>query len=98
MFDSQNDDGAFQCTCAEGFKGRHCEYTAGTCLENPCENGGTCQRLYDGASYECVCEAGYTGDNCEEELNECDSNPCVNGNCPFSSKLPLFIVQNMFEL
>ena len=33
------------------------------CIENPCNNGGTCK---DGiASYDCVCPEGFTGTDCE---------------------------------
>ena len=33
------------------------------CLENPCNNNGTC---LDGiASYDCVCPSGFSGIDCE---------------------------------
>lgn len=38
------------------------------CMENPCNNGGTCK---DGvASYTCVCPKGFTGGDCEISMNE----------------------------
>lgn len=34
------------------------------CGENPCENGGTCQRNSVGGGYACSCTIGYDGTNC----------------------------------
>lgn len=33
------------------------------CLSEPCQNGGTCDRLTD--DYRCLCEPGYAGHHCE---------------------------------
>ena len=36
------------------------------CMENPCNNGGTCK---DGvASYSCICPNGFTGQDCETSM------------------------------
>ena len=37
------------------------------CEQNPCENGGTCQRIEMCEDYTCLCTEDYTGQNCEEE-------------------------------
>ncbi|UYV79230.1 SLIT2 [Cordylochernes scorpioides] len=33
----------FECLCAPGFHGPHCEYVIDACFGKPCENGGTCK-------------------------------------------------------
>lgn len=38
---------------------------ADSCLENPCQNGGTC---VDGESIRCICLPGYGGDLCQRGL------------------------------
>ncbi|XP_013394438.1 extracellular matrix protein A [Lingula anatina] len=47
------------------------------CVSNPCQNGGTCNNLYN--RFECKCAVGTTGTRCETDINECNSNPCQNG-------------------
>ena len=32
------------------------------CVDNPCENNGTCVNSVN--AYECICEAGFNGTNC----------------------------------
>ncbi|XP_034938584.1 cubilin [Chelonus insularis] len=39
------------------------------CLDNPCRNGGTCIRIYDG--YQCLCPPQWEGNNCARDINEC---------------------------
>lgn len=38
------------------------------CLENPCQNGGTCIDRDLVRRYDCICAFGYTGHDCELEL------------------------------
>ncbi|UYV79228.1 SLIT2 [Cordylochernes scorpioides] len=38
----------FECLCAPGFHGPHCEYVIDACFGKPCENGGTCKVLEAG--------------------------------------------------
>lgn len=38
--------------------------TQNKCLQNPCENGGTCIDSLSGVGYECRCPNGYKGVNC----------------------------------
>lgn len=38
------------------------------CLENPCQNGGTCIDRDRVRRYDCICAFGYTGHDCELEL------------------------------
>ncbi|CAD1477837.1 unnamed protein product, partial [Heterotrigona itama] len=39
------------------------------CSSNPCQNGGTCQDLYEG--YQCHCPLNWEGPNCVMDVNEC---------------------------
>ncbi|EZA59389.1 Cubilin [Ooceraea biroi] len=39
------------------------------CQSNPCQNGGTCEDLYDG--YQCHCTSNWEGPNCMTDVNEC---------------------------
>ncbi|XP_054002675.1 cubilin [Hylaeus anthracinus] len=39
------------------------------CTSNPCQNGGTCQDLYEG--YRCHCPSNWEGPNCMTDVNEC---------------------------
>lgn len=57
----QNDS----CSCSEGYTGAACsEAVIGECVENLCENGGTCTRV--GSSSVCNCVDGMTGLLCQE--------------------------------
>ncbi|CAG2114694.1 unnamed protein product [Medioppia subpectinata] len=61
----------YQCECAPGFHGLHCEYKIDACFGNPCDNAGTCK----------VMEAGrfsYDGDRCETNIDDCKANKCEN--------------------
>ncbi|XP_052828928.1 protein crumbs isoform X1 [Octopus bimaculoides] len=70
----------FVCSCKVGFTGKNCEINIDDCVNNPCQNNGTCE---DGInSYNCSCINGTEGKNCEIDINECESNPCKNfGQC-----------------
>jgi hypothetical protein len=75
----------FTCDCAgTGFIGATCGVEVNECLENPCENGGTCANLAPG--FECDCtNTGFEGATCAENIDECANpatNPCQNeGTC-----------------
>ncbi|XP_038672075.1 delta and Notch-like epidermal growth factor-related receptor [Scyliorhinus canicula] len=56
---------AYNCTCAPGFAGQHCQDRTDECASNPCHHGN-CSSNTDG--YVCVCEEGYWGDNCDQPL------------------------------
>lgn len=70
---------SYQCFCAAGFHGIHCEVAITTepCDINPCQNGATCRSDQWGAV--CLCLPGYSGDLCELKDDLCVSSPCLNG-------------------
>ncbi|XP_023016013.2 cubilin [Leptinotarsa decemlineata] len=39
------------------------------CANNPCQNGGTCQDMFN--NFLCRCPDGWEGPNCSEDINEC---------------------------
>ncbi|KAL9951279.1 hypothetical protein ACROYT_G043917 [Oculina patagonica] len=50
---------------------------ASACLENPCQNGGTCVDVGEG-KYKCECPGVYGGDNCEKECEKTEDNQCCH--------------------
>ena len=70
----------YECQCAGGFTGRHCEINIDDCAGSPCQHDGTC---VDGVeSYTCLCREGYTGERCETNIDDCAGSPCANdGTC-----------------
>ncbi|KAF5401714.1 hypothetical protein PHET_04950, partial [Paragonimus heterotremus] len=67
---------SYACHCPPLFHGHHCERTSDACLLKPCQNGGSCQALFNPstakmptnsglAAYRCVCPAGVSGLHCE---------------------------------
>ncbi|XP_066533870.1 protocadherin Fat 4 [Hoplias malabaricus] len=67
----------FNCSCPAGFTGTRCESDIDECLENPCENGGTCYNNPGG--FLCHCTEGFSGLQCAVVDNECQTVVCSNG-------------------
>ncbi|KAM9848761.1 protein crumbs homolog 1 [Aulostomus maculatus] len=67
---------SYNCSCAEGWAGRHCNFFTDTCASSPCVQGNC---SVSGLTYECTCEFGYAGVNCDEEVDMCDNHLCANG-------------------
>ncbi|XP_051929857.1 protein crumbs homolog 1 isoform X1 [Hippocampus zosterae] len=67
---------SYNCSCAEGWAGRHCGFFIDTCASGPCLHGNCSIK---GLSYECSCELGYTGVDCEEEVDSCENHLCAHG-------------------
>ncbi|XP_077440055.1 protein crumbs homolog 1 isoform X2 [Vanacampus margaritifer] len=66
----------YNCSCAEGWAGRHCGFFTDTCASDPCIHGNC---SINGLAYECSCELGYTGADCEEEVDICENHLCAHG-------------------
>ena len=65
----------YECQCAAGYTGQHCDVEIDECEVNPCGVNGKC---YDRiGSYECACEPGYSGKNCDEVSEYCKQK-CSN--------------------
>lgn len=67
---------SYNCSCAEGWAGRHCGFFIDTCASGPCLHGNCSIK---GLSYECSCELGYAGVDCEEEVDICENHLCAHG-------------------
>ena len=78
----------YQCICADGWEGAHCEININECLLNPCRNG-TCADTY--GSYECDCVPGVCGKNCH--MND----PCQQVNIFSFSMVKMEIHDSMHE-
>ena len=58
-------DGSIKCVCPPGYNGTNCNNYIGTCIPNPCMNGGNCEEISN--DYICQCTSGYVGKNCSYE-------------------------------
>lgn len=72
--------GSPMCFCATGYtdpdnNGRCTKIDY--CLENPCNNGGTCTQTE--TFFTCVCPPGREGRLCDQEGDPCSPSPCLNG-------------------
>lgn len=66
----------YNCSCAEGWAGRRCDFFTDTCAPGPCVHGNC---SVNGRTYECACEFGYGGVDCENEVDVCDNHRCAHG-------------------
>jgi hypothetical protein len=57
-------DGTFNCTCAPGWEGDHCESKINYCFNITCKNQGVCRPLFLNYSCECLGNS-YSGQYCE---------------------------------
>ncbi|CAO1438147.1 unnamed protein product, partial [Diamesa tonsa] len=67
----------YECRCAPGYHGQHCENMIDACYGNPCRNNGTCTVLEEGR-FSCECLSGYKGARCEVNIDDCDGHKCQN--------------------
>ncbi|XP_060576284.1 protein serrate-like [Ruditapes philippinarum] len=65
-----------KCKCTPGYKSKNCSQVV-RCVDNPCENNGTCTDEPNG--FKCDCKSDYTGIMCQSKVQPCGSNPCRNG-------------------
>lgn len=62
-----NHDGTYECQCAPGFTGRHCEEDIIDCLPTSCPPSATCIDLTNG--FYCKCPFNMTGEDCRKPIN-----------------------------
>ena len=60
----------YECVCAVGFNGKHCELTGDTCYPGLCRQGSCLPSKSYG--YECQCPFGKAGQNCERDISITD--------------------------
>ncbi|XP_028301371.1 protein crumbs homolog 1 isoform X2 [Gouania willdenowi] len=66
----------YNCSCASGWGGTHCDFYTNTCASDPCVHGNC---SVHGVTYECTCEFGYVGVDCEEQIDVCENHLCAHG-------------------
>ncbi len=62
---------SYQCLCAAGYVGIHCETDVDECSSSPCQHDALCDDLVDG--FTCTCVAGFTDDICSTNIDDCAS-------------------------
>lgn len=67
---------AYNCSCADGWSGRRCEFFTDTCASEPCVHGNC---SVNGPTYECACDFGFAGVDCDEKADVCENHRCANG-------------------
>ncbi|CAB3409626.1 unnamed protein product [Caenorhabditis bovis] len=58
----------YTCTCPTGYYGTQCQYEGDPC-SGYCQNGGTCEMVFQGTTPHCICPFEYIGENCETKRN-----------------------------
>ncbi|VDM52071.1 unnamed protein product [Angiostrongylus costaricensis] len=69
---------SYQCHCASGYHGKHCEDKVDACYGHPCLNNAVCKVIQEGR-FTCICPKGFKGDHCEVNIDDCEMNKCQNG-------------------
>ncbi|KAE9412961.1 hypothetical protein Angca_004648, partial [Angiostrongylus cantonensis] len=69
---------SYQCHCASGYHGKHCENKVDACYGHPCLNNAVCRVIQEGR-FTCICAKGFKGDHCEVNIDDCEMNKCQNG-------------------
>ncbi|XP_029904924.1 protein crumbs homolog 1 [Myripristis murdjan] len=66
----------YNCSCIQGWGGRHCDFFTNTCASSPCVHGNC---SVNGLTYKCACEFGYAGVDCEQQVDVCENHLCAHG-------------------
>jgi hypothetical protein len=76
--DKGNNEQDYECKCAPGYNGTHCERRINICHHlDPCQNGGTCVPSFMSRwGFRCTCDVGFTGAHCERKLDYCAQAKC----------------------
>ncbi|KAJ1351151.1 hypothetical protein KIN20_007109 [Parelaphostrongylus tenuis] len=69
---------SYQCNCASGYYGKHCEHKVDACYGHPCLNNAVCKVIQEGR-FTCLCAKGFKGDYCQVNIDDCEKNKCQNG-------------------
>ena len=90
-------EGGYTCSCGERYAGANCELDLNPCASKPCQNGATCENMYNDyfcrlpwlyikstyfTSFRCL--TGWTGKQCDQvgAYDACLSSPCGHhGQC-----------------
>jgi len=51
------------------------------CVNNPCQNAGTCQETFKPPGFICQCRNDFKGRTCDGYKKGCHAGACVNGRC-----------------
>jgi hypothetical protein len=65
------------CACAAGYSGYNCTTIVDNCVNQPCQNAGTC--INQIGDYDCKCTSEWSGKNCTVLETIC-VNPCSSTN------------------
>lgn len=70
----------YSCNCTAEYTGDHCEKEYEACMNNPCENNGTCiLSAKSKKEFVCKCAPGWEGKTCSVDVDD-----CLNVKCPFN--------------
>ena len=71
----------YDCACADGYTGTHCEVDVDECQEIAICGNYPCNNTF--GSFRCLCRTGLTGQGCMQDVDECnDTMACYgNGRC-----------------
>ena len=56
-------ENGYECACASGWQGPHCQLDADECSGSPCANAHVCKDLF--GDFFCDCQPGWTGKKCD---------------------------------
>ena len=85
--DNLASSGGYECVCATGYIGRHCEVSYTYCGDKICLNDGECINDNNTGVSTCQCSLPFYGERCEITMEPCRSdvtNPCLNNGLCYS--------------
>ena len=73
-----------ECSCKEGYAGKHCENVVNECARSPCPNFKVCIPDSSVQGYSCQCAEGFGGQSCEVDMTKCHDESCYIPRNPIS--------------